>query len=72
MITHSGLQLGGAPMYPGKHEHVGEPDDDGWHCEFGPQGEGAHGSFGASKGGGGVAIKIIKRYINKTLFKIEK
>lgn len=49
MITHSGLQLGGEPMYPCKQEQAGFGPL-AWHCEFGPHGEGWHGSRGLSTG----------------------
>jgi hypothetical protein len=42
LMTHSGLQLGGLPMYEGRHEHDGVPPTSR-HCELGPHGEGTHG-----------------------------
>jgi len=41
-VIHSGRQFGGAPMYPGKHEHEGESPTVR-QIAFGPQGEGWHG-----------------------------
>ena len=42
--THSGRQPGGAPTYPGRHEHTAWPP---WarHALLGPQGDGRHGSL---------------------------
>lgn len=42
LLTHSGLQLGGAPKNPGKHEHEGDSLDT-LHWELGPHGEGRQG-----------------------------
>lgn len=50
LLVHSGLQVGGLPIYPTTHEHTA------WllicrHWEFGPQGDGLHGfvSIGANE-----------------------
>lgn len=43
LMVHSGLQLGGEPAYSGKQEHDGIPPLS-LHCEYGPHGEGRHGS----------------------------
>lgn len=42
LLVHSGRQLGGAPMYSGKHVHCAFSPFS-VHCELGPQGEGKHG-----------------------------
>lgn len=42
LLTHSGRQFGGDPIYSGKHEHDGDVPCT-WHCEYGPQGEGIQG-----------------------------
>lgn len=41
-IVHSGRQFGGLPKYCGKQEQEGKSLIF-WHCEYGPQGEGAQG-----------------------------
>lgn len=46
LITHSGRQLGGGPVYWGKQEHDGYPPWL-WHVEYSPQGFGAHGFNGS-------------------------
>lgn len=46
LMVHSGLQLGGEPVYSGRHEHDGVPPLS-LHCEYGPQGEGTQGFTGA-------------------------
>lgn len=47
LVTHSGLQEGGAPIYPGTQEQTAWPFT--WrHWEFGPQGEGWHGFVSSS------------------------
>jgi len=54
LITHSGLQFGGLPVYWGRQLHDGTPWLS-WHCEYGPQGVGIHGliySVGKYWGGG--------------------
>jgi hypothetical protein len=58
LTTHSGLQLGGEPMYPDKQEQDGEPPISR-HCENGPHGVGWHGSWTTvgSLGGGGARLK---------------
>lgn len=43
LLAHSGRQLGGMPMNSGKQEQDGMSPFT-MHCEFGPQGEGWHGS----------------------------
>lgn len=57
LTVHSGLQSGGPPKYPGKHEHTGRLV---WtlQLELGPQGLGLQGSC---RGGGEVTEK--KRYV---------
>lgn len=57
-IVHSGRQLGGLPLYCGKHVHEGDPPMSR-HCENGPQGEGKHGSVGAAAIGATVIQTII-------------
>lgn len=53
LLAHSGLQLGGEPIYPEMHAQEGESLTT-LHSEFGPQGEGWHGfNFG-----GGISAKI--------------
>lgn len=47
LITHSGLQFGGAPIYPSKHWHEGVPPLFR-HIDEGPHGFGWHGSRGVS------------------------
>lgn len=42
LLTHSGLQFGGVPMYWAKQEHAGESPDT-LHSELAPQGDGLHG-----------------------------
>ena len=50
-VTHSGRQFGGAPLYPGAHEHIGLLPK-GLHLELGPHGDGSHGLLGFGFGGG--------------------
>lgn len=58
LLTHSGLQLGGAPIKSGRQEHEGDSPDT-LHCEFGPQGDGSHGFVGIITGcGSAVRIDI--------------
>lgn len=47
LIRHSGRQLGGTPINWLKHEQDGTPLAF-LHWEFGPQGEGIHGSVGSA------------------------
>lgn len=52
LSTHSGLQLGGAPMWSGRQEQAGTPPTS-WHSELGPHGDGTQEgglSVGASTG----------------------
>lgn len=44
LTVHSGLQLGGDPMLPGKQEQTAFPPIS-LHWLFGPQGVGTHGVF---------------------------
>lgn len=44
--THSGRQLGGEPMYAGRHEQDAWLPAVTWHTEFDPQGDGVHGFTG--------------------------
>jgi len=53
LITHSGLQFGGVPIYWAKQEHDGYPPWS-WHIEYGPQGFGMHGFDGS----GGICWMI--------------
>jgi len=46
LITHSGRQLGGLPIYSGRHEHIAWPFFS-LHWLFGPQGDGLHGLVGS-------------------------
>lgn len=47
LTRHSGLQFGGGPSSSGKHaQDDEEPSGVTVHLEFGPQGEGLHGSLG--------------------------
>lgn len=60
LMTHSGLQFGGAPMNPGRQEQAGCPLT-GRHCEFGPHDDERHGfedGFG-SRGGSAEIIKLL-------------
>lgn len=57
LLIHSGRQLGGVPMYSGKHEQEGASPTT-LHCAFGPQGEGRHGFEGID--GGSSSKKKIK------------
>lgn len=57
LIVHSGLQFGGLPVYPNKHEQEGAPPIS-LHSEFGPQGEGTQGFTGRGSGGGGGGARI--------------
>lgn len=43
LLTHSGLQYGGTPIYSDLHEHIGVPETS-LQTEFGPQGEGMQAS----------------------------
>lgn len=52
LTTHCGRQAGGAPTWPGKQAHDGDPAPATVHVEYGPHGDGTHGSRG---GGGGSA-----------------
>lgn len=45
LVTHSGLQVGGLPMYPTAHEQTAWPLIS-LHWLFGPQGDGLHGFLG--------------------------
>ena len=45
LITHSGLQLGGGPIYPGKQEQASCPFKT-WHTALAPHGEGWQGIGG--------------------------
>lgn len=76
LVTHSGLQVGGAPMYPGTQEQIAWPLF--WrHWELGPQGEGWQGlvSTGAEQQKDGVqksgkrTCKKIHTLIRGTLHK---
>lgn len=49
LIVHSGLQFGGLPSKLGKQEHDGIPRRF-LHCEFGPHGDGTHGSLVSIEG----------------------
>jgi hypothetical protein len=63
LITHSGLQFGGAPTYPSRQEQAGAGPET-LHWAFGPQGFGTHG-FSGNEGGPGGAVNdktIQKRY----------
>lgn len=42
LLVHSGLQFGGAPMYCGIQEQVGDSFT-AWQMELGPQGDGKQG-----------------------------
>lgn len=55
--THSGRQFGGDPMNSFKHEHDGVSPTT-LHCEFGPQGDGRHGSRFSTSLGGSTMLKI--------------
>lgn len=55
LITHSGLQDGGAPIKLGTHEHIAWPFIS-WHREFGPHGDGLQGCF---------SIGAINKIVNK-------
>lgn len=55
LLTHSGLQLGGTPMYSGKHEQEGLSPD-ALHWEYGPHGVGWHGFAGGNACGGATKI----------------
>jgi hypothetical protein len=60
LTTHSGLQFGGEPIFPGKHEQAGLSPT-ARHSELGPQGEGIHGFAGLYSGaGGGVTVEFLK------------
>ncbi|KAJ4432721.1 hypothetical protein ANN_21358 [Periplaneta americana] len=57
LITHSGRQLGGLPVYVGRQEQEGVPPTS-WHCEYGPHGDGTHGfTYCGGNGSRGGAIK---------------
>lgn len=56
LLIHSGLQLGGAPMYSGKQEQEGLSPD-ALHWEYGPHGVGWHGFTGGNVGGGATGTK---------------
>ena len=47
LMTHSGLQLGGGPIYPGTQEQASWPFKT-WHTAFAPHGDGWHGIGGLS------------------------
>lgn len=50
-VTHSGRQLGGEPMKSSKQEHIYALElPIVRHIELGPQGDGRHGSVGATIG----------------------
>jgi hypothetical protein len=67
LLTHSGLQFGGAPINSGKQEHDGKLFTTR-HCALGPQGDG---SQGLSCGGEDKAkIKIIIFKIREVLNKL--
>jgi len=52
LTTHSGLHVGGLPMYPVRHEHTACPFISR-HWLFGPQGDGLHGWVTAGTAGRG-------------------
>lgn len=49
LMRHSGRQLGGGPRSSGKQVQDDEPSGVTVHREFGPQGEGLHGSLGVGE-----------------------
>lgn len=55
---HSGLQLGGEPVYSGKQEQDGEPFIS-LHWAFGPQGDGMHGLSGSTTGSATKKLIIV-------------
>lgn len=59
--THSGLQFGGLPENPVKHEQEGASPIS-WQIEFGPQGDGTQG-FGFATGCTGAGAKIFIKII---------
>lgn len=60
LTTHSGLQSGGDPWYPGKQEQVAKPWDDIKQRLYGPQGDGSHGFPGLPIDVGGRSRRGIK------------
>ncbi len=54
-ITHSGRQLGGAPVNPGRQLQLAWWLTF-WHCELGPHGDGTHGFLWGLGSGIGVAV----------------
>lgn len=57
LLTHSGLQFGGAPINSGRQEHAGDSPA-ALHSELGPQGEGWHGLICTGGGSSATNIKI--------------
>lgn len=57
-IVHSGLQLGGLPIYSLRQEQADVPPMFR-HSECGPQGDGKHGSLGTSTTGSLMTVKQI-------------
>lgn len=67
--THSGLQVGGEPMYPGTQEHTA------WlfislHWLFGPHGEGLQGFLGTSAKKKFINMFVLKGVGNKLIANI--
>lgn len=58
LMTHSGWQFGGFPIYPARQEQDGMPPCS-WQIECGPQGLGTHGLTG------GCGISCGSANINK-------
>jgi hypothetical protein len=60
LTTHSGLHVGGLPMYPVRHEHTACPLVSR-HWLFGPQGDGLHGCVTGGTVGRGWKQNKVKR-----------
>lgn len=72
LTTHSGRQLGGAPMYWRKQEHEGLPPMSR-HSLLGPQGDGMHGfliTIGGCSGGGAEYTCEFIEYVFVTVGKL--
>lgn len=67
LLMHWGLQLGGIPINSDKQEQDGVSPFT-WHCEFGPHGDGTHGSIGS----GGKAAEMLWMFLNYNSDEIQK
>lgn len=62
LLIHSGLQLGGEPIYSGRHAQEGASFIT-WHTALAPQGDGWHGFSGITGWGAKEKNMIVERNI---------